>query len=325
MLVDKWGRVLEGLRVSVTSLCNYSCIYCHREGPANKGEGLNPDEYRAVASVATSLGIARFKLTGGEPLFRGDVVDVIKAFSEAKPVDLSMTTNGFYLEELAQRLAEAGLRRVNVNIPSLSRDRYKYVSKVDGLDKVLKGLRAALNAGLKPITINVVLLKSINDAEFADFIEFASQNGYRLRFIELEPISVPKPVFDKLYASLDAVMRYLEGVAVHKYVRKLHNRPVYVLDTGTEVEIVKWTHNTAFCMNCSRVRLSADGVLLPCIMVADGVDLKPFLRPRINVEKLRAAFIAVNEMRSPYNLLLEKCRGLSASKGSSLVPSANQL
>jgi cyclic pyranopterin phosphate synthase len=306
MLVDKWGRALDSLRVSITSFCNYSCVYCHREGPANRGEGLEPDEYRAIAYAAASLDIKRFKLTGGEPLLRRDIVEVVKAFAEVKPEDLSMTTNGFYLEELAQSLAEAGLRRVNVNIPSLSKERYEYVTKSNGLDKVLRGLIVASNAGLKPITINTVLLRSINDREFADLIDFASQNGYRLRFIELEPISVPKPLFDELYAPLDAVVNYLERTAVRKYVRKLHSRPVYVLATGTEVEIVKWTHNTAFCMSCPRVRLSADGVLLPCVMTVRGVDLKPLLRPRIDLDKLREAFRAVNEMRFPYNLLLKK-------------------
>jgi cyclic pyranopterin phosphate synthase len=313
MLVDRWGRILDSLRISLTSFCNYSCIYCHREGFANRGNGLKPDEYRAIAYVATSLGIARFKLTGGEPLLRRDVVDVVKVFSEAKPDDLSMTTNGFYLEELAQKLVEAGLRRVNVNVPSLDRERYKRITKVDALDKVLKGLRAAHDAGLEPITINVTVLKNFNDAEFANLINFASQNGYRLRFIELEPISLPKPVFEELYASLNPVIDHLERVSVRKYIRKLHARPVYVLDTGIEVEIVRWTHNTAFCMGCTRVRLSADGVLLPCIMATKGVDLKPFLRPRIDMGRLRESFIAVNGMRFPYNLLLEK-RGFNANK-----------
>ncbi len=303
MLIDRWGRPLDSLRVSVTSNCNFSCIYCHREGPANRGEGLSPDDYMAIAKVASELEIKRFKLTGGEPLIRRDIVDIVKAFATTKPEDLSMTTNGFFLEDLAYKLAEAGLMRVNVNLPSLDRERYRYVTRVDGLEKVLKGLRVAQEAGLKPITLNVVLLKGINDNDYKRIIEFASANGCRVRFIELEPITIPKKVFEALYTSLDPVVNYLEKIAVRKYIRKFHARPVYVLDTGVEVEIVKWTHNTAFCMNCTRIRLTADGMLIPCVMVSYGVDLKPFLRPKPDFEGLREAFIKVNSMRMPYNVI----------------------
>ncbi|MEL9940609.1 MAG: GTP 3',8-cyclase MoaA [Ignisphaera sp.] len=306
LLVDKWGRELRNLRISVTSSCNYHCIYCHREGLVNDGRGLSPEEYKAIAYVATSLGIREYKITGGEPLVRRDIVEIVKAISDHKPSDLSMTTNGYWLEVYAEKLAEAGLRRVNVSVPSLNRERYRYVTGLDALDKVLKGLETALEAGLKPVTINVVVLNSINDDEYKDFIEFASSHGYRLRFIELEPISVPSTVFKKLYKPLDSIIKYLEGVATRKYFRDLHHRPVYILDTGIEVEIVKWLHNTYFCMYCNRIRLTANGVLLPCIMSARGIDLKPFLRPNIDLDGIRKAFIAVNELRRPFNIRRSK-------------------
>lgn len=306
LLVDKWGRELRNLRISVTSSCNYHCIYCHREGLANDGYGLSAEEYKAIAYVATSLGIREYKITGGEPLIRRDIVEIVKAISDHKPSDLSMTTNGYWLEAYAEKLAEAGLKRVNVSIPSLNRDRYRYVTGLDALDKVLKGLETALGAGLKPVTINVVVLNNINDDEYKDFIEFASSHGYRLRFIELEPISVPNAVFKKFYKPLDNIIKYLEGVAIKKYFRDLHHRPVYILDTGIEVEIVKWLHNTDFCMHCNRIRLTANGVLLPCIMATKGIDLKPFLRPQIDLDGIRKAFVAVNELRRPFNIAYPK-------------------
>ncbi|MEM0248300.1 MAG: GTP 3',8-cyclase MoaA [Ignisphaera sp.] len=301
LLVDKWGRELRNLRISVTSSCNYHCIYCHREGLVNDGYGLLAEEYKAIAYVATSLGIREFKITGGEPLIRKDILEIVKAISDHKPNDLSMTTNGYWLELYAEKLAEAGLKRVNVSVPSLNRERYKYVTGLDALDKVLRGLKTALDAGLNPVTINVVVLNGVNDNEYKDFIELASSHGYRLRFIELEPISVPNTVFKKLYKPLNNITKYLEEVAVRKYFRDLHHRPVYILDVGTEVEVVKWLHNAEFCMHCNRIRLTANGILLPCIMSTKGIDLKPFLKPYIDLDGIRKAFIAVNELRHPFN------------------------
>ncbi len=305
-LVDRWGRKLENLRVSVTSECNYRCIYCHREGLLNRGYGLSAEEYRVIAIVASSLGISEFKLTGGEPLARRDIVDVVKAFSETKPRDLSMTTNGYWLEFYVEKLAEAGLMRINVSMPSLNREKYRYVTGLDALDKVVSSLRKAQEVGLNPITINVVILNGINDDEYKNFIDFVSTHGYKLRFIELEPISIPKHIFDKLYKPIDDIVKYLESISIRKYFRSLHHRPVYVLNTGNEVEIVKWTHNTVFCMYCNRIRLTADGILTPCIMATKGVDLKPFLRPKPNLDEIKKAFVKVNEMRLPFNIALKK-------------------
>lgn len=301
MLYDKWGRPLQALRINVTQDCNYNCIYCHREGWSGSEEVLKPEELAVIASAARELGILEFKITGGEPTLRNDLVEVVKALASVKPRDLSMTTNGVFLHLRAASLAEAGLMRVNVSLPSLRRDVYKYITGADGLEAVLKGVRVAIDCGLHPVTLNVVVMKGINEWEFKDFIDFASKEGLRLRFIELEPISIPEHIFIRLYKGLDYIADYLEAVASKKYFRSLHHRPVYVMETGIEVELVRWYRNCEFCLHCNRVRLTADGILRPCIFAREGVDLKPLLRPKMEISMIKEAIMQVNEARAPYN------------------------
>ncbi len=306
MLIDSFGRILRNLRISVIHECNYHCIYCHREGweAHRHKELLNADEIRSIAEVAMEFGINEFKITGGEPLIRYDIIEIVSSIALLKPKDLSMTTNGYFLHILAEKLVEAGLKRVNVSIPSLSREKYRYITGIDSLGIVLKGIRRALDVGLIPLTINVVILKNINDDEYLEFIKFASRfNGnIKIRFIELEPITIPKDIFNKYYLSLETIEKYIESIAIKKYIRDLHARPVYVLDNGIEIEFVRWLGNKLFCRNCNRVRLSADGILKPCILARNGIDLKPFLRPTINRDGLKNVFFKINTLRCPHNI-----------------------
>ncbi len=306
MLIDGFGRILKNLRISITPECSYHCIYCHREGWSiyrNK-ELLNVDEIRSIAEIAMELGIDEFKITGGEPLERSDVIEIISSISSLRPRDISITTNGYLLHILAERLVKAGLKRVNISIPSLSRERYRYITGVDSLEIVLEGVRKAIDVGLTPLTINVVILKNINDNEYLEFIRFASRfnERIRIRFIELEPITIPKEIFDKYYISLEAIEKYVRSIAMRKYMRDLHARPVYILDNGIEIEFVRWFANKLFCKNCNRIRLSANGILKPCILAKNGIDLKPFLRPTLNRDGLKDAFLRINSLRHPYNI-----------------------
>lgn len=301
MLYDRFGRRLENLRISLTYECSYGCIYCHREGwGRSDNDMLTAEEIGVVASAAKLLGIDEFKLTGGEPLLRKDIIEIVELLSKLKPKDLSMTTNGFLLEGLAKHLSESGLMRVNISLPSLNKERYRMITGVDGLEKVLRGVEVAYSYGL-PITLNVVLLKDINDSEYKDFIDFAQRYGAKVRFIELEPISLNMDVFGRLYVSVDKIINYLEERSVSKIYRELNLRPVYILDNGIRVEVVRWLGNRYFCMYCNRVRLSPNGILKPCIMAEYGIDLKPLLRPTPDADGLKEAFIKINQMRVPYN------------------------
>ncbi|RLE83628.1 MAG: GTP 3',8-cyclase MoaA, partial [Thermoprotei archaeon] len=148
MLVDRFGRPILHLRISVTMACNYACIYCHREGElgSKRADELKPYEIYLVAKAASELGIRKFKLTGGEPLLRDDIVEVVNLLNSLQPLDLALTTNGYFLSEYAYELKRAGLRRVNISIPSLRKEIYREITGVDGLDKVLKGVKAAISA-----------------------------------------------------------------------------------------------------------------------------------------------------------------------------------
>ncbi|RLE86995.1 MAG: GTP 3',8-cyclase MoaA, partial [Thermoprotei archaeon] len=172
MLKDRFKRPLLHLRITVTMACNYACIYCHREGElgSRRPDELKPYEIYLIGKAASELGIRKFKLTGGEPLLRDDIFEIVNLLNSLQPLDLALTTNGYFLLEYAYKLREAGLRRVNVSIPSLRREVYREITGVDGLEKTLKGVEAAIDAGFNPVKINYVLLRGFNEDEFWDFI-----------------------------------------------------------------------------------------------------------------------------------------------------------
>lgn len=302
MLTDNYNRVLKTLRIVVNNECNLSCIYCHREGVDSSGKGniLTPKEIAFIARVASRLGIENFKLTGGEPLLRRDIVDIVKELTDIKPKDLSMTTNGSLLTLYSQSLSEAGLRRINVGLPSLNRDRYKHITGMDLLEQVIKGIKMAYNVGLNPITINVVVLKGVTENEYKDFIDFVSKIEGRLRFIELESIGMARRNFKSLYDPMDNILRYLEEIHVKKYVRYENHRPVYVLSNGIEVEIVKWYKNKSFCMYCDRIRLVYDGSIKPCIATDTSIDITKCLKPTVDEKCIEETIMSVNSIRKPF-------------------------
>ncbi len=299
MLIDLYGRPLKSLRICVTTRCNYRCIYCHSEGVDRSIDSeLTPEEIEIVARAASRLGISDFKLTGGEPLVRQDIIEIVSRLSRYGEV--SITTNGFFLADLAGRLAEAGLKRVNVSVPSTRRSRYSYITKVDALNRVLDGIRAAYDYSLKPITINTVVLKSLNDDELDDLLNLATRFEARLRLIELEPIASGSQIFANYYRSLEDFEKIIAERAVRSYKRELNGRNVYVLDNGIEVEFVRWVSKKEFCYGCYRVRLDPDGRLRPCIAVDDGIDLRYALRPYPREKDVVEAITLVNLMRRPF-------------------------
>ncbi|MGC9210124.1 MAG: GTP 3',8-cyclase MoaA [Acidilobus sp.] len=313
-LTDAYGRPLNNLRIAVTNECNYRCFFCHIEGdpvgsPRPIGAGLTlmkPHDYFVVALGASRLGISSFKLTGGEPLLRSDIVDVVSSIREGagKRADLSMTTNGYLLARLAQRLAAAGLNRVNVSLHSLNREHYRAITGVDGLDHVLDGLRESAKAGLK-VKVNVTVTR-INVNDVWDVIMFASEMGFKVQLIELQPVNLGMKVFSNQHVPLDQIEERLLAMGAKRRTRDLHNRPLYVLPDGTEVEVVKPFNNPLFCAGCTRVRLLADGTLIPCINYRGiGVNLLRRIRglgEEEAVEEVVRALIEVNSLRRPYYL-----------------------
>ena len=299
-LVDRYRRPLTGLRISLTDECDYKCIYCHKEGLKDKPrDEMRADEIAKFAKVATKFDIYNVKLTGGEPLLRRDIVEIVRKLKEVGIREVSITTNGHLLYKLAEPLKEAGLARVNVNLPSLKPEVYRYITGVDKLDIVVKGIEKAYEVGLRPVKINFVVLKGINDSEVNDMMEFVEGKDMVLQLIELEP-SNPS-FYLKHHMSLNGIEKELINKAEKIIKRSLHNRLQFVLKGGVTVEVVKPMHNTSFCMGCTRLRVTPDGKLKTCLFRNDNlVDFLALMRKGASEEELGKLIVKANELREPF-------------------------
>lgn len=312
VLVDKCGRPLLNLRVAITSQCNLSCVYCHKEGEeigsCSKGntDEMAVNEIVRIAEIAVELGISRIKITGGEPLVRSDVCEIIQGISIIPKVkDLSMATNGTFLDKKAKELKECGLKRLNISLPTLDPKIYSKLTK-GKIDNVLSGIKAAMQSGLSPVKINMVILKNINEENIPEMIEYAAQTGAILQLIELDPINVNKQYYSDFHRFLDDVEKNLRKKAIKVKTRPfMQNRRIYRLKNVT-VEVVHPIENREFCMHCTRLRVTSTGNLKPCLMKNDNVIniIKP-LRKGASDEELKSLFLKANEYRIPYNKKIE--------------------
>jgi len=301
MIYDKCNRPVLNLRVSVTQKCDKHCPYCHREGETNPSTVMTAEEIVRIVRIAISLGISRVKLTGGEPLLRKEIVEIIRGINGLKGLtDLSMTTNGAYLKGLAKDLKQAGLNRVNVSLPTLDPDIYSNLMGGD-LEDAIKGVKAAVEAGLHPVKVNMLVLKNVNDDEIEKMIQFAAETGTVLQLIELESINLSKTYYERYHLSLDEIAQKLEKLASETKVRKyMQKRRIYVLPK-VKVEVIRPIENTEFCANCTRIRVTSDGKVKPCLMRKDNlVDLLTPMRNGANDKKLTEVFIEAVKNREPY-------------------------
>ena len=301
MIYDNCNRPVLNLRISVTQKCDKHCPYCHREGETNPSTVMTVDEIVRIVRIAISLGISRIKLTGGEPLLRKEIVEIVEAINGLEGLtDLSMTTNGAYMKGLAKDLKKAGLGRVNISLPTL--DPNVYSSVMGGnLQDALEGVKAAVEAGMKPVKLNMLVLKNVNDGELDRMIEFAAQTGTILQLIELEPINLSKNYYERYHLSLNQIEQKLETLASETRVRKyMQKRRVYVLPE-VKVEVIRPIENTEFCANCTRIRVTSDGKLKPCLMRKDNlVDLLEPMRSGADDKELTELFIEAVKKREPY-------------------------
>ena len=298
-LRDPYGRVIDSLRILVTLNCNYNCIFCHREGLQGfPREELTPDDYGFLAEVASKLGMLFYKISGGEPLLRPDIVEIV---SELRPHarEISLVTNGYLLRKYASRLASAGLDRVNVSLHALNEKLYRYITNAHASPReVIAGIDEALQYGIK-VKLNFLAMKS-NLSEFFSLLEFAELRGLDVNLIELMPLGVPVEVFSSEHVPLKRILSFLEEKSVAKYYRELQNRPVYVLSSGIKVEVVIGFENPLFCSKCSRIRLTPDGRLKPCLYVENlYVNALEAIKARDKVGLIKA-FHEVIQLRKPY-------------------------
>jgi len=267
-LRDPYNRPVSNLRVSLTPKCNLSCIYCHKEGEESPKDQLSVEEIAEILRVAATFDIRSVKFTGGEPLLRRDLLEIIRSVPDG--MESSLTTNGTLLADLAFRLKEAGLRRVNVSLDSLDPETYKKITGIDRLSEVLDGITAAVDAGLTPVKLNMVVLEGINDTEIDDFLAYVRGNrNLVLQLIELMHFN------DCTYhGDLHGLEDTLASRSKQIITRRMHHRKKYCLD-GAEVEVVRPLHNTEFCAFCNRLRVTSDGKLKPCLLRTDNhIDIR---------------------------------------------------
>jgi len=306
VLSDSCGRPLLNLRVAITRRCNLYCQYCHLEGEEKPTENfaaeMTVDEIVRIVRVAVGLGISKVKLTGGEPLMRKDITEIVKGIAAIPGLaDLSMTTNGTLLASLAEELYANGLKRVNISLPTLNGEVY---NKLTGgrLEDVLESVKAAVEAGFYPVKLNMLVLKGVNDYAVPEMVEFATETGTILQLIELEPINISDTYYSAHYKSLDEYEDLLRQKAVKVETRQyMQSRRIYHLPSVT-VEIVHPIENTDFCMRCTRLRVTSDGKLKPCLMRNDNlVDILTPMRNGASNNELTELFKLANQKRQPYN------------------------
>ncbi|MBN1784358.1 MAG: GTP 3',8-cyclase MoaA [Candidatus Bathyarchaeota archaeon] len=301
MIYDSCNRPVLNLRISVTQQCDKHCPYCHREGETNPSTSMTVEEIVRTVRIAISLGINRVKLTGGEPLLRKEILKIVRGIRELEGLtDLSMTTNGAYMKGLAKDLKKAGLSRVNISLPTLDPNVYNNIMG-GNLQDALEGVKAAVETGMQPVKLNMLILKNVNDDELDNMIKFAAQTGAILQLIELEPINLSNKYYERHHLSLDKIEQKLETLASETRVRKfMQKRRVYVLPEA-KVEVIRPIENTEFCANCTRIRVTSDGKLKPCLMRKDNlVDLLMPMRNGADDERLKEIFIEAVKRREPY-------------------------
>ncbi|MEN6516929.1 MAG: GTP 3',8-cyclase MoaA [Methanospirillum sp.] len=289
VLTDPSGRTVTNIRISLTQACNLNCIYCHAEGEKNPEQELSAEQIAEILRVAQSFGIRSVKFTGGEPLMRPDLAQIIASVPPG--METSLTTNATLLAERAQELKDAGLTRVNVSLDTMDPERYKQIAGKPMLGEALAGIDAALKAGLTPVKINMVVLSGINEDEVDTFIDFVRDNpNLVLQLIELMDFrdcdhhGDVKGIEDRIAAMADRVE-----------TRRMHHRKKYFV-RGAEVEVVRPLHNTEFCAYCNRLRLTSDGKLKPCLLRSDNlVDVRG-----LHGIALEDAFREAVKRRSPY-------------------------
>lgn len=287
MMLDKYSREINYLRVSITDRCNLRCIYCRpKEGVALHGHEdiLRYEEMIRVISLAVKMGLIKVRLTGGEPLVRRGFVDFVADLNKIEGLkDISLTTNGILLEQFAQGIFDAGIRRINVSLDSLNRDKYYEITRGGRLEDVLRGIARAEEIGFFPIKINTVAIRGFNDDEALDFARLAEERPFQIRFIELMPVGKTDLDYDKDYLSGSELIKIIRQRYVLEPVKNKHNRSdgpakIFKIKGGRgEIGFINPVSDH-FCSTCNRMRLTSDGKLRACLLNDAEVDLKKALR-----------------------------------------------
>lgn len=282
MLIDGHGRTIDYLRISVTQRCNFRCQYCMPEygvPDIDKQNILSHEEMFEFVKICIDGGIKKVRISGGEPLVRKDVDKFIKMiYDYASDIDLAMTTNGFYLASKAAALKEAGLKRLNISLDTLNKEKFKFIARRDGLEGTLEGIKKAKEAGLG-IKLNTVAIKGFNDDEFKALMDFAKKMDAQIRFIEY---------MENKHASLHlksmdaaAILATLASFTSFKEITKSPHSPsrLFLCDDGYTFGLIN-PHQCDFCTTCNRIRLSCEGLLIPCLYFDEGKSILKAMKNR---------------------------------------------
>lgn len=279
MLVDSFNRKIDYIRVSVTKNCNFRCQYCMPNTPDEIEENLIPlPQMLEFLKIAMDLGVKKVRLTGGEPLLRKDLSDFIQGiYSYKEGVEVALTTNGFLLKKYAKKLKDSGLSRINVSLDSLRGERILAISKRDGLSGILDGLQEAKNVGLG-VKLNMVPLKNINDDEILDLLMFANENRFLIRYIEYMDNTFANSEIRGLKS--DEILEIIGKKYKFKMLQKENFGPakLYKIENSDIVFGIIAPHNDEFCLSCNRIRLTAEGIICPCLYFEDALDVSEAIR-----------------------------------------------
>ncbi|MDD1774354.1 MAG: GTP 3',8-cyclase MoaA [Methanobacterium sp.] len=300
---DTYQRPVLSLRISITNRCNINCFYCHHDGIIPQEYEMETSEIERIARVARNLGINKIRLSGGEPLIRTDIIDIVSRISALNFQDVSLTTNGTLLEDYSQKLKDAGLDRVNVSFDTLNPNTYKFITKSNYLEKVKRGIKKAVEVGLYPVKVNMVVMRGLNHEEVWDMFQFCKETGAILQIIELlKTESCPDTdFFDDYHYDIGIIEDQLQKQATKVKTRPfMQDRKKYFLQDG-EIEVVRPMDNTEFCKNCTRLRITPEGKLKPCLLRNDNlVDLIEPIREGYSDEELEKLFLEAIASREPY-------------------------
>lgn len=275
IMQDSFGRTIQYLRLSVTDLCNYRCIYCMpEEGVCKKSHAdmLSIEEMTEIVRAAHQLGISKVRLTGGEPLVRKGIVSLcrsIKAIDSG--IELGITTNGAFLSTMASELKDAGVDRLNISLDSMHPETFSRITRGGDPKDVLCGIKAAQKAGFDNIKINTVMLKGINDKELYDFINLTKDHAIHVRFIELMPLGVAKSWDSSRFMTTAAIEGYLHNAELLRIngVARVYHLPDHKGTIGLICPM-----SNSFCPSCNKIRVTADGRLKPCLHSDQEFDLR---------------------------------------------------
>lgn len=292
---DTFNREVDYLRISVTDLCNLRCTYCMPSFGVDKLSHeriISPERIQEIVKACSKLGIKKVRLTGGEPLVRKGIIDIIKMIKEIPEIEeICLTTNGIALKEMAKPLLEAGVNRLNISLDTLKPNKYKAITRNGNIQDVLDGIKEAKAVGFKNIKINAVLIGGFNDDEIEDFAKFAAENELTIRFIELMPIGEGNKLPKASFISNDLILSKIDNLI------KVNDDGVSILyrikDTNGYIGLISPLSHE-FCKTCSRIRLTSDGKIKPCLHSKAEFDLN-YLHDEALVKAIRKSILAKPE------------------------------